>query len=105
MSKSRVFANPFYVALVVIGVSFGLTALAYCVMSTIALHRPEAALEANQGTTSWIVMIDRHGFSLMKLELVALAITTVAAIATDHWWTTRGNSTDQVERIPIKSDQ
>ena len=75
--------NPFYVAALPMGVLFALTACAYVVMMvrTIGPGAEEA--------TGLVQLMEQHGIHLMIAELGALGILTVAAIASDDFWTRR----------------
>ena len=72
--------NPFYAALLVVGVVFAITACAYCVMTVRSLD-PQAE---QQGLMR---LMNEHGLVIMVVELVALGVLTFAAIGTDDYWT------------------
>lgn len=74
--------NPFFTALVVVGLAFALTACAYTVMSFQSLD-PHAA---DQGLST---LMKRHGLMILVVELGLLAVLTVAAISTDEYWVKR----------------
>jgi len=75
--------NPFYVALLPVGVAFALTACAFVVMMMRGSN-PQHAEE-----TSLIRLMELHGVSIMSVELAVLAALTIAAIATDDYWVRR----------------
>jgi hypothetical protein len=75
--------NPFYSALVVVGVLFALTACAYGVMTVRGLD-PRNADEGGL-----VGFLDAYGVSVMVGELLVLGILTAGAIATDEYWTRR----------------
>lgn len=75
--------NPFYSALVVVGVLFALTACAYGVMTVRGLE-PQNADEGGL-----VGFLDAYGVWIMVGELLVLGILTVAAIGTDEYWTRR----------------
>lgn len=86
MQTTRAAANPFYVLLVAVGVLFVLTACAYGLMTLRGIEPAESvAGEPHQ----LMELMDRHGFTLLMVELSVLALATFAAIGTDHWWTAR----------------
>lgn len=87
MASKRSPKNPFYVLLVVLGIAFALTACAYSVMTLKAVRQAEDAAPA--GGARLLEFLDEHGALLMAVELVLLAITTVAAISTDRYWMQR----------------
>jgi formate-dependent nitrite reductase membrane component NrfD len=79
--------NPFYVALLPVGVLFALTACAFVVMMMQA-GGPQRVAE-----DGLIRVMERHGIAIMTLELGLLAIFTIAAIATDDFWVRRFEAT------------
>jgi hypothetical protein len=91
-------ANPFYVLLIIAGLSFALTATAYVVMAFRDAHAREASNA--QGTTavatsdehSLMVWMRQHGNAALLSELGLLAICTFAAIGTDGYWQRRADS-------------
>ncbi len=95
--KKRV--NPFYVLLVLAGVAFALTACAYGVMTVKELHAAQAAIHPSHvdGSTAqmsvgpgFVQFMDQQGPRLMLFELIALALTTFAAMGTDRFWSAEG---------------
>jgi hypothetical protein len=72
--------NPFYVALLPVGVVFAVTACAYGVMT---LHELDPR---RTNPSELIALMDRHGLVLMVVELALLGVLTVAAIASDDFW-------------------
>jgi hypothetical protein len=87
MSRDKA-TNPFYVILVVAGVVFCLTACAYGVMTVRGIEPDVSTTTANRASGLMAVM-DKHGMAIMSIELIVLAIATVAAIATDQFWSRR----------------
>ena len=75
--------NPFYAALVVVGLAFALTTCAYTVMSFRELD-PFAPEE--QGLNA---LMKSHGLLILLIELGLLSVLTVAAIGSDDYWTRR----------------
>jgi hypothetical protein len=73
--------NPFYVAALPVGVLFALTACAYVVMT---MHGSDPQHVEEGGL---IRLMDRHGVVIMLVELAVLGVLTVAAIASDDFWT------------------
>ncbi|MCA9184844.1 MAG: hypothetical protein R3E01_28000 [Pirellulaceae bacterium] len=82
--------NPFYVILVIAGVIFCITACAYGTMTLLFLH-PESAEQADASRKSFLSLVDQHGLTAMVVELIVLALATVAAIATDDYWQRKSN--------------
>ena len=85
--------NPFYLLLVPVGVAFVVTAFAYCVMAFqfVSALRRDAASQAFHPLFVWL---KQHGDQAMLGELAALGVLTIAAIATDRWWTQSSPSQD-----------
>lgn len=90
MTRQSRFVNPFFLALLVAGSLFAITATAYGVM-TIRGARAESVVrqEISPAGTRLLQWMDRHGVRLMFGELVALAICTFAAIYSDDFWIRR----------------
>src|SRR5262245_41574279 len=72
--------NPFYAALLAVGVAFAITACAYGVMTVRGLDPRLADEEGLMG------LMSRHGLAMMVVELVLLGLLTFAAIGTDGYW-------------------
>lgn len=72
--------NPFYAVLVVVGVTFALTATMYGVMS---VRKLDARAADDAG---FLPFMEQHGVTLMVFELIVLAFLTFAAIGTDDYW-------------------
>lgn len=72
--------NPFYAVLVVVGITFALTASLYGVMTVRKLD-PRAA-----EPTGVMAFMEHQGVTLLIFELVVLALLTFAAIASDDYW-------------------
>jgi predicted outer membrane lipoprotein len=73
--------NPFYFALVLVGVLFALSACAFGVMTVRGLE------PANSDEAGLMGFLDQYGLWLLVGELALLALLTVAAIGTDDYWT------------------
>ena len=88
--------NPFYLALIPVGVIFAITVCSYMVMSYRGLD-PHTANE--QGLAG---LMNHFGLTIMGVELALLGTLTVAAIASDDYWTRRfelaQNATSKGER-------
>jgi hypothetical protein len=89
MAQKRPFANPFYALLLVVGVAFLLTATSYGVMAFRDVRGHSAAASGS----GWMMFLDQHGGLLMAGELAVLVIASVAAMATDGYWTSRARET------------
>lgn len=90
MRRSEKFANPFYVLLVIAGVSFALTAFAYGVMTVRANAAVRTAAESpaprQHPLMDWL---NKHGDTALVTELALLAVCTFGAIGTDEYWQRR----------------
>ena len=75
--------NPFYVALLPVGIAFALTACAYVVM----MMQPTVPQAADAAGLSRLM--DQRGILIMLIELALLAVLMFAAMATDGFWTRR----------------
>jgi hypothetical protein len=75
--------NPFYVATLPAGAIFAITACSYMVMAYRGLdpHHPDEG--------GLVGLMDKHGLAILMTELAVLAVLTVAAIASDGFWTRR----------------
>jgi hypothetical protein len=78
--------NPFYSALLVVGLAFALTTCAYTVMSFRELD-PFAPEEQEL-----IAVMKNHGLLILVSQLSLLGVLTVAAIGSDDYWTKRADS-------------
>ena len=98
MPRSRKSANPFYVLLIIAGLSFAMTATAYVVMAFRDSHSREEAIatDASAAATSdehpLMVWMRHHGDAALLTELGVLAICTVGAIGTDSYWQRQAES-------------
>jgi hypothetical protein len=85
--------NPFYLALIGVGVIFALTACSYTRMAYGGLD-PHSASEAGL-----LGLMNHWGLTIMGVELAVLGLLTVAAISSDAYWTKRFEATqDKGER-------
>lgn len=77
MAKER--TNPFYVALLIAGIAFAITACAYAMMIL-----QERSLSGSPHPL--IKLMRDRGLTILLVELAFLALFTFAAIGTDDWW-------------------
>ena len=85
--RTRKGTNPFYVAALPVGVLFVITACAYAVMTVQGLD-PQREQEGRL-----VGLLARHGTMIFVVELAVLGILTIAAIATDEYWTKASGET------------
>jgi hypothetical protein len=95
--RSRKSANPFYVLLIIAGLSFAMTATAYVVMAFREAHAREETIEkggaavASSDEHPLMVWMRHHGDTALLSELGLLAICTFAAIGSDSYWQRRAD--------------
>jgi hypothetical protein len=80
--------NPFYIVLLIAGVTFVVTACSYLVMIVNARDMSLGGQEA-PSNKRFVEIVDRYGFAALMIELGVLAGATFAAIGTDEYWTRR----------------
>jgi hypothetical protein len=96
--RSRKSANPFYVLLILSGLSFVITTTAYVVMAFRDAHANEESVAEVRSPVAvndahpLIEWMRRHGNAALLTELGLLAICTFAAIGTDGYWQRRADS-------------
>lgn len=78
--------NPFYVVLLIAGLVFVITACSYFVM-TLQGREASYGRGSESQDAAFVEFIDRHGFTLLMIELGILAAATFGAMATDDYWT------------------
>jgi hypothetical protein len=95
--RSRKSANPFYVLLIIAGLSFAMTATAYVVMAYREAHAREETVETGgkaivaSDEHPLMVWMRHHGDAALLTELGLLAVFTFAAIGTDGFWQRRAD--------------
>lgn len=98
MFRSKKSSNPFYVLLVIAGLSFVVTATAYVVMAfrearpaeeRAAAAASTAVADADHPLMAWM---RQHGNATLLTELGFLAVFTFGAIGTDDYWQRRARA-------------
>ncbi len=89
MSTEKKATNPFYVLLVLLGIIFAITTCAYGVMAV--KMSTAAGISEVVGGDGLMPLMNRHGLSILLVELVLLALATFGAIGTDNYWTKRNS--------------
>jgi hypothetical protein len=88
--QNRQRTNPFYAALIVVGIAFTITAAAYFVMTLRGNKSWPGPRQAQSAKTEephgLLVFLEQHGVTLMAGDLGLLALAAWGAIGTDHWW-------------------
>lgn len=93
MAAKKKRTNPFYILLVLVGISFTITACAYGVM-TVRGIRPELVADGEESGAGLMHYLDKEGFSLLMWQLGILAVLTVAAMLADQYWIRQDESVD-----------
>lgn len=77
--------NPFYALVLIVGISFLLTACAYTVLAFLDVqgHRETAA------QSGLLNFLNEYGIAVFSVELGALCVAMVAAFATEDYWQRR----------------
>jgi hypothetical protein len=84
MAREKEPINPFYVLSGVMGVAFTITACAYGIMMLRA-NRGMMSAEGSDTEHPLFSLLDQHGMAILGVEVVILAIASVAAILLDHF--------------------
>jgi hypothetical protein len=106
--STKKYINPFYMALLLVGIIFAVSACAYGVMTVNMLdgEQVQKIRESKEGLIYWM---DRNGFQLLMVELVVLGLATFGAIGTDEFWrklakvdapTTDNSAGDDTSAVP-----
>jgi hypothetical protein len=98
MRRSEKFANPFYGLLLVAGIAFAITAMAYGVMAYRDRDTAKTVTSATAEEHPLMLWMSDHGEMALLAELGALALFTVGAIATDDYWQRRKTSIERGAR-------
>jgi hypothetical protein len=88
--KNPVFANPFFLALMVASTLFVVTALGYLVAPYATGTRPSAPGQGSRAVAGWL---DRRGPLVLGVEFVIMLVTGVLAMATEDWFMGGGSGT------------
>lgn len=98
MPQREIFKNPFYIAVVLAGASFGITAFA---TSLLAARAQVAGPVAQSPLTEFL---DRRGSQLMFWQLGALATGVVGAMTTDSFWQRRAAARASAPAVPAPGE-
>lgn len=86
--KREVFANPFFVVLMMASVVFVLTVLAYLISPSV-LEADPARPAPGAGSLAMAVWIDRNAPWALSVEVAIMLVTGVLAMLTDRWFSPR----------------
>jgi hypothetical protein len=87
--------NPFYAALVVVGVAFTITACAYALLMVRAaqpVSSDSADFASTAEETGLMKLLDTRGMEILGVEVLLLALATVGAIGLDQYRSSRNVS-------------
>lgn len=95
------FRNPFYAAVLFVGVLFSLTATMY-VVAMVRLSDPaNRSSNEESGVVAWI---DRHGVIVLFVEIALLTCLTTGAIGLDEYFSPESRSKSQADRSRARSE-
>lgn len=77
--------NPFYILCVIVGVAFTLTACGYGVLMIRTNRGLPAAGDDAGAPHPLLALLDRHGMTILVVEVALLAAVSIAAITLDHF--------------------
>ena len=83
--KREVFANPFFVVLMIASVVFVLTVLAYLIGPSV-LEPDPAKPPPTASSRAMAEWVDRNAPWLLAVEFVIMLVTGVLAMLTDRWF-------------------
>lgn len=83
--KREVFANPFFVVLMIASVVFVFTVLAYLISPSVLEPDPAQPLPTAR-STAMAEWIDRNAPWLLAVEFVIMLVAGVVAMLTDRWF-------------------
>ncbi len=90
MRRSKKSANPFYGMLILVGLTFFVTATAYGVMAFRETHAVvHGEPVAEHALMKWM---HEHGNTALLTELAVLGVCTFGAIGTDEFWQRRASA-------------
>ena len=81
--KNPVFANPFYLGLMVVSTLFVVTVLGYLVAPNVSSQGPVQRGDASRAFAIWL---DRNGPMVLGIEFVLMLVTGELAMVTDDWF-------------------
>lgn len=86
VAKNKRARNPFYFLLVPVGVAFVVTSFAFGMMAYQQSRPGALPLEGEVGV---MPLLDRHGLTILGVEVALIAVFSCGAIATDEYWQRR----------------
>jgi hypothetical protein len=94
MAKRKQPFNPFYAALILVGVAFTITACGYALMMLRAT-RPDSSDSSETSVAveaaGLMTLLDERGMEILGVEVLLLAVATAGAIGLDQYRQSRSN--------------
>lgn len=90
MAKPKEPINWFYVLTAIIGVAFTVTACGYGLLMLRTNCAASVSQPIDQAPHPLMSLLDQHGMAILAVEVVLLAMVSVAAIVLDHYRGKRG---------------
>lgn len=100
MAKNKRARNPFYFLLVPVGVAFVVTSFAFGMMAYQQSRPGALPLEGEVGV---MPLLDRHGLTILGVEVALIAVFSCGAIATDEYWQRREAKQKETQPPPSQS--
>jgi hypothetical protein len=101
VAKQKQPVNPFYAALIAVGVAFTVTACAYALMMLRATQPKDsytAASAMSPGDEAGLMkLLDERGMEILGVEVLLLALATVGAIGLDQYRSGRSAGSEDAE--------
>ena len=97
MAKQKRTRNPFYFLLVPVGVAFVVTAFSFGIM---AFQQSSPGSYSLDGKVGLMPMMDRHGLTILGVEVALIALFSCGAIATDEYWQRRDAKSTEATNEP-----
>lgn len=82
--KNSVFANPFYMGLMVVSTLFVVTVLGYLTAPNVFSN--EGPVQRGETSRAFATWLDRRGPLILGIELLVMLVSAVLAMATDDWF-------------------
>jgi len=91
--------NPFYGALIVVGVAFTVTACAYALMMVRATQPISSDSTLLARETGLMKLLDERGMEILGVEVLLLALATAGAIGLDQYRSHRQVASEESKRL------
>jgi hypothetical protein len=101
--KREVFANPFFVVMMVASVAFVLTVLAYLIGPAVLEPGPGKP-QPGPGSLAMAAWVDRNAPWALTVEFAIMLVTGVLAMATDPWFQVKDGRRNTEDGSPVQTD-